>query len=276
MLVPLRQLTAPKRSVPPSLKATIHNLPAVAFENPIVEPLLMTSAFDPVTEIIVGVPVAAVAFLNGILTGLPEAGVLPAASFRVMVRAFAETDAASEPFIIGSGMSQLALNAKSGVVVGFVTVMLASADATVVTEPAPAGTDHAPVPSMNCVTTFESFLRNPCLLVLQSAVVLSASVSPASGSPVQFVSVPLAGVPRLGVMNVGEVENAAWPVPVTSLKALSKFALVGVARKVAIPAAIPLTPLVMGNPVQFVSTPLAGVPSAGVTKAMLVHVPVGV
>jgi hypothetical protein len=38
------------------------------------------------------------------------------------------------------------------------------------------------------------------------------------------------------------------------------------ARKVATPVPNPDTPVLMGNPVQFVRTPLAGVPSAGVTK----------
>jgi hypothetical protein len=38
------------------------------------------------------------------------------------------------------------------------------------------------------------------------------------------------------------------------------------ARKVATPVPNPDTPVLMGNPVQLVSTPLAGVPNAGVMR----------
>mgnify|MGYP003704582195 CR=1 FL=1 len=68
------------------------------------------------------------------------------------------------------------------------------------------------------------------------------------------------------VVNVGDVPNTFTPVPVLSVSAEAKFALEGVARKVATPVPSPLTPLEIGNPVQFVSVPLAGVPSAGVTN----------
>ena len=77
---------------------------------------------------------------------------------------------------------------------------------------------------------------------------------------------PLVGVPKIGVTSVGDVANTAEPVPVSSVKAERRFALVGVARNVATPVPNPLTPVEIGNPVQLVSVPLVGVPKIGVTS----------
>lgn len=82
----------------------------------------------------------------------------------------------------------------------------------------------------------------------------------------QFVSVPDVGVPRSGVTSVGDVANTAAPVPVSSVNAPRKFALDGVARNVATPVPSPLTPVLIGRPVQFVNVPDVGVPSRGVTN----------
>jgi hypothetical protein len=84
--------------------------------------------------------------------------------------------------------------------------------------------------------------------------------------PVQFVSVPEVGVPRIGVTKVGEVANTSAPDPVSPVTAVARFALDGVARKVATPAPSPETPVDIGKPVQLVSVPEVGVPSAGVTR----------
>jgi hypothetical protein len=86
------------------------------------------------------------------------------------------------------------------------------------------------------------------------------------GNPVQLVSVPLLGVPKTGVMNEGVLLNTREPLPVSSVTAAARFALLGVARNVATLAPSPETPVLMGRPVQFVNVPLLGVPSAGVTK----------
>lgn len=108
----------------------------------------------------------------------------------------------------------------------------------------------------------------------------SAPVTPVvSGKPVKFVATPLAGVPRFGVINVGDVAKTRLPVPVSSVTALARFALLGVPNHVATPAPkevipvppfasgrIPVTPVVSGKPVTLVMTPLAGVPNAGVTN----------
>ena len=91
-----------------------------------------------------------------------------------------------------------------------------------------------------------------------------------SGRPVRFVATPDVGVPNKGVTNVGEVANTAEPVPVSSVKAESKFALLGVAKKVATPVPRPLTPVLIGKPVAFVKVPLVGVPRIGVTRVGLV------
>jgi hypothetical protein len=75
-----------------------------------------------------------------------------------------------------------------------------------------------------------------------------------------------------GVVRVGLVPNTSAPDPVSSVTTAARFALDGVAKNVATLAPNPLTPVEMGSPVQFVNTPLAGVPSAGVTNVGLVSV----
>jgi hypothetical protein len=82
------------------------------------------------------------------------------------------------------------------------------------------------------------------------------------GNPVKFVAVPEVGVPNIGVTKVGEVANTKLPVPVSSVTALIKLALEGVAKKVATPVPNPLTPVEIGSPVALVSVAEAGVPRA--------------
>ena len=82
--------------------------------------------------------------------------------------------------------------------------------------------------------------------------------------------VPVAA-PRTGVTSVGVVANTAAPVPVSSVNAVLRLALLGVAKKAATLAPNPLMPVVTGNPVQLVKVPLAGVPSAGATNVELVN-----
>jgi hypothetical protein len=60
--------------------------------------------------------------------------------------------------------------------------------------------------------------------------------------PVRLVITPDVGVPSNGLTKVGEVANTAAPEPVSSVKALAKFALEGVARKVATPVPNPVIP----------------------------------
>jgi hypothetical protein len=86
------------------------------------------------------------------------------------------------------------------------------------------------------------------------------------GKPVQLVSVPEVGVPKIGVTKVGEVAKTSAPDPVSPVTAAARFALEGVARKVATPVPSPETPVDIGKPVQFVSVPEVGVPKIGVTK----------
>jgi hypothetical protein len=90
--------------------------------------------------------------------------------------------------------------------------------------------------------------------------------------PVALVRFALDGVPKAGVTNVGLVAKTNDPVPVSSVIAAAKLALDGVAKNVAIPVPKPLTPVLMGKPVAFVKTPLAGVPRAGVVNVGLVKV----
>ena len=67
-------------------------------------------------------------------------------------------------------------------------------------------------------------------------------------------------------LNVGLAEKTSEPVPVSLVTAVIKFALEGVPRKSAIPAARPLTPVEIGSPVAFVRVADEGVPRAGVTR----------
>ena len=96
-------------------------------------------------------------------------------------------------------------------------------------------------------------------------------LSPAA-VPVIFVPTSVEGVPRFGVTNVGLVANTAAPVPVSSVNAAARFALDGVARRVAMFAPRPDTPVATGKPVQLVSVPEVGVPNTGVVIVGLVKV----
>lgn len=86
------------------------------------------------------------------------------------------------------------------------------------------------------------------------------------GNPVALVNVPLAGTPNAGVTNVGEVANASAPDPVSSVTAVARLALDGVARNVPIPVPSPDTPVDIGKPVALVRVADVGVPRIGVTN----------
>jgi hypothetical protein len=92
------------------------------------------------------------------------------------------------------------------------------------------------------------------------------------GKPVALVNVALVGVPKTGVTKVGLVAKTNEPEPVSSVTAVARFALVGVAKNVATPVPKPETPVLMGKPVVLVKTPLAGVPKAGAVNVGLVKV----
>jgi len=95
----------------------------------------------------------------------------------------------------------------------------------------------------------------------------SVPVTPVvKGKPVALVNVALVGVPRIGVTSVGLVAKTLAPLPVSSVKAAARFALDGVARKVATPVPRPDTPVAIGSPVAFVKVALVGVPRMGVTR----------
>ena len=83
--------------------------------------------------------------------------------------------------------------------------------------------------------------------------------------PVSVNEVPVAA-PIFGVINVGVLAKTKVPVPVSSAIAFNKLALVGVAKKLAIPVPKPLTPVAIGNPVALVKVAALGVPKFGVTK----------
>ena len=85
------------------------------------------------------------------------------------------------------------------------------------------------------------------------------------GKPVQLVKTPAEGVPMLGVVNVavvnvGLVDKTLLPEPVLVVTPVPPLAT----------GRVPVTPVVTGKPVQFVSTPADGVPMFGVTSTGLV------
>ena len=68
---------------------------------------------------------------------------------------------------------------------------------------------------------------------------------------------------KLAPSMVGLALNTARPVPVSSVRAPARFALLGVAKNVATPTPSPVNPVV-GRPVQFARLPDDGVPRIGV------------
>ena len=94
---------------------------------------------------------------------------------------------------------------------------------------------------------------------------------PALTPPVKVNEVPVAA-PITGVTKVGVLANTKAPVPVSSVTALIKFELVGVAKNEAIPVPKPLIPEAIGKPVALVKVALDGIPKFGVVKRGLVNV----
>jgi hypothetical protein len=91
-------------------------------------------------------------------------------------------------------------------------------------------------------------------------------------APVMETLTPVA-TPRYGATRVGAFANTKAPVPVSSVTAARRFALLGVARNVLIAAVLPDREDT-GYPVQFVSVPLVGVPRAQLESVLLVSVSV--
>jgi hypothetical protein len=111
------------------------------------------------------------------------------------------------------------------------------------------------------------------ICVVGAIVVALAIVGAAAFVALKLLNTRLVPVaaPITGVTNVGVFANTAEPVPVSSVKAVRKFVLLGEAKNVATPVAKPLMPVATGKPVQLVRVPLAGVPSTGVTNVELVN-----
>lgn len=92
---------------------------------------------------------------------------------------------------------------------------------------------------------------------------------------VEAFSVPplTTGIDRVGADRNGAFWNTFAPVPVSSVRAAARLALLGVARNVATPVASPEIPVDTGSPVQLDKVPLAGVPSAGADNVGALNVP---
>lgn len=81
------------------------------------------------------------------------------------------------------------------------------------------------------------------------------------GKPVQLVKTPAEGVPMFGVVNAGLVDRTLFPEPVELVTPVPPLAT----------GRVPVTPVVIGRPVQLVRTPAEGVPMFGVTSTGLVR-----
>lgn len=121
-----------------------------------------------------------------------------------------------------------------------------------------------------------SFVKAAAKFALEGVAKNAATFAPRpdipvlTGRPVQLVKVPALGVPMFGVTSVGLLENTTVLVPVSSVSAAAKFALVGVAKNVATFVPRPEIPVLTGSPVQLVKVPALGVPIFGVTSVGLV------
>ncbi len=78
----------------------------------------------------------------------------------------------------------------------------------------------------------------------------------ASGSPVAFVNVSAVGVPKFGVVNAGLVASTTAPLPVLVVVPVPPLAI----------GNVPVTPVVSGKPIAFVSVNADGVPRFGVVS----------
>jgi hypothetical protein len=119
------------------------------------------------------------------------------------------------------------------------------------------------------------------LLVRVSVVALPTRVSVATGkvntdvpavAPERTVVVPEVEPENLTPVlpKVGRVAKTKEPEPVSSVTAVARLALDGVARKVATPVPRPDTPVDTGSPVALVRVTEVGVPRTGVTRVGLV------
>lgn len=72
----------------------------------------------------------------------------------------------------------------------------------------------------------------------------------------QLAKLPEAGVPNAGVTNDGLLDKTTEPEPVEVVTPVPPLAT----------GSVPVTPVVRGKPVAFVSVALEGVPKAGVTS----------
>ena len=123
----------------------------------------------------------------------------------------------------------------------------------------PAFCDGVPASSL-----FKTRMLSPIDTVLELTVVV---VPLTIKSPLR-VKLAALTVP----VNVGLAENTNVPVPVSSVTAVIRFALLGVAKNAATLAPNPETPVDIGSPVQLVRVPEPGVPRAGVVNVGLVNV----
>lgn len=129
----------------------------------------------------------------------------------------------------------------------------------------------APFPTVNVLPAATVTLSFNAVVPLAVKVPVIVAAPPTFKVEDKTKEVPVAA-PMTGVTKVGVFANTNAPEPVSSVIAVIKFALVGVAKNDAIPVPKPLTPVAIGKPVAFVKVALDGVPKFGVVKTGLVNV----
>jgi len=105
-------------------------------------------------------------------------------------------------------------------------------------------------------------------IALPEAIVELINSPTLPAAALSLVAVPII----FGAVILGEVAKTLAPVPVSSVIAAIRLALDGVARKVDTLVPRPLTPVLIGRPVQLVSVPEEGVPNTGVVKVGVLKV----
>jgi hypothetical protein len=212
---------------------------------------------NPDTPVDIGRPVA---FVNVTLVGVPNTGVTNVGDvLRTLLPDPVEVVTPVPPLVTGNVPDTCVVRliepdkALEGYPVALVNVALEG------------------VPKAPPFTTTEP--AEPVLTARAVATPVPRPLTPVDmGKPVALVNVALDGVPKAGVTKVGLVAKTKAPDPVSSVTAVARLALDGVAKNVAIPVPSPETPVLMGKPVVLVKTPLAGVPSAGAVNVGLVKV----
>lgn len=187
----------------------------------------------PVTPVASGSPVALV---KTAALGVPNAGVIRVGEFAKTRLPLPVSSVIEAARFIDDGVTSHVATPDAGVIApkpptpSLVWISLVAPPGADPPPPLLGGVAHVPSPRQNV----DVLARVP---LLRCETARLPVVPVARGRPVALVNTTALGVPRAGVTRVGELAKTAAPVPVSSVRAVAKFAEVGVVNHVAIPAA---------------------------------------